>query len=121
MTAKIIGIIGSLALGISTLLPWGKLVFKKFGGETTKQVGGIELIQGYIVIGLAVVALILFFARPKLAIIPGILAILMGLWYYILDVVGTPFQPALGVWIEISAGVVVSVAALVAPNKPASR
>lgn len=119
MLAKIIGIIGSLAVAVSALLPWGMLVFKKFDEETTKQVGGIELLQGQIGLGLGVVALILFFVRPKLALFAGILAIGAGVWYYVADIMPTPYKPAFGVWIAIIGGLLIALGSFMSSPKKA--
>ena len=117
MLAKIIGIVGSLAGIASFLLGWGKLVMVRGGGSATREIGGIELLQGQIGLGLAVVSLILLFVRPKLAIFSGFLMMGAGIWYYVEKILDSPIKPSYGVWAIILGGVLVVVAGLMAPKK----
>lgn len=116
MLGKIIGILGSLGIGASLLLKWSSLVFKKFGESSEKQVGGIELLQGQIAAGLAFVALVLLFVKPKLAIIPALGAIGMAGWYYV-DIMDTPYKPGIGLWVVMGCGVLVALASFMIKPK----
>jgi len=117
MLGKIIGIIGALGVGVSTLLDWGKLVFIRGEEVSIKKFGGIDELQGQIAIGAAVLALVLLFVKPKLAIIPALISIGASVWYYIVELSGTPKKPGMGLWIAIGCAVLVAVGGYMIPAR----
>jgi|GEM_PF-7051283 len=116
MLGKIIGIIGALGIIGSTLVEWATSIKIKFGEVMPENIGGIELIQGQIAAGAAVLALVLLFFKPKLALVPALIALGMAVWFFI-EINGTEIEPQIGLWLAIGGSVLVALGGMMTAGK----
>ena len=121
MLGKIIGILGSLATVLGAFLfPWTVKTFKRMdvGVDSVSFQGGLQFTQGYIALAAGVLALIILFVKPKLALYPAIIALGASIWFYLTEVMGTPRKPAYGLWLAIGGAVLIIVASfMIKPKK----
>ena len=113
----ILGLIGAGLIGYSVTQGWAGLELP-IAGITIKE-PGLKFMQGIITAVCGGLAFVLLFVRPKIAVVPGLLAAGVALWLYLSPPVieEMQYEPQKAIFMAVAGGVVLALAGLVAPKK----
>jgi hypothetical protein len=113
----VLGLLGAGLIGYSVSQGWAGLELP-IAGITIKE-EGYKFTQGLITAISGVLALLLLFIRPKIAILPALVAIGAAVWIYMSPPVieGQAYEPQKIIFAAVAGGVLLALAGLVAPKK----
>ncbi len=113
----VLGLIGAGLVGYSVSQGWAGLDLP-IAGITIKE-PGYKFMQGMIAAGAAALAFILLFVKPKIAVVPALLASGAALWIYLVPPVieEQAYEPQKAIFFAIAGGVALALAGLIAPKK----